>query len=174
MVLVAENTFARFHDMRVVRQCLRELRRGQLWREHMRVIVHTTKKGSEELPLSLTHARGAMLRGVLTGAGIGLAAGIAISLVEAAGHGFDAVFVAAFCLFGLVMGGFAGVLTGTMSPDPEVEKIEKSGDLVIAVESTEAADIDWAASIFKRWGSEPQFRTRGPRLEDHPARAQRA
>ena len=168
MALVNQNTFARFSDLKMVRECLRELRRGQLFRPRMKIVVSSTKKGHEELPLSFTHARGGLFRGIALGAGVGLAAGIVISVVEAAGRGVDPIFIAMFCLFGLMLGGFAGALTGAGNLDPKLEAIEKDGDVVVAVETTDARDIDWAAGVFTKWGSHPQYRGAAT-VSDHRA-----
>lgn len=170
MALVVQNTFGRFHDMKHVRDCLRELKRGQLWRPKMKVVVQSTRKGHEELPMSFTHARGALLQGIALGAAVGLGAGIVISFVEAGTRGIQPVFIVAFCLFGLIMGGFAGALVGPMNPDPVIEKIEKAGDVMVAVESTEISDIDWASEILARYGAEPQHTASSPitqRREQH-------
>lgn len=166
MPFVSHLTFARFHDANMARACLRDLRRGQLWRPQMRIVISSTRKGHEELPLSLTHARGALVRGILVGAAVGLGAGLMISILEGTRVGINPTFVAMFCVFGLLMGGFAGALVGPMSPDPKVGKIEKSGDLVVAAESTEQADVDWAAAVFTTWGSQPQFRTTSSPLSE--------
>jgi hypothetical protein len=155
MSLVHSKTLAGFDDMKMARQCLRELRRGQLWRPEMKITVQSNKKGHEELPLKFTHARGALLQGMLLGSIAGAIAGAVISLVDQS-HGFSPVFfVAAFAFMGLLMGGFAGAIVGPMNPNPSLGELERDGGVALLIESSDVKDTEWADRVFHKWGAKP-------------------
>jgi hypothetical protein len=145
-------TLARFEDGATARACLRELRRGQLWRTAMRVIVR-----SGDQTLAFDGQRSSRLRGILMGASVGIAAGLTISLVEAKARGIEPVFVVAFCVFGIVLGAFAGALVAPLEPDPSLDSLA-DGSAVVAVESPREADVDFAALVFRKFGAVPDKR----------------
>lgn len=151
--IALSTTLAGFDDMRTARACIRELRRGQLSRPTMKFTVQSRRKGHEELPLSFTHARGALFQGAAVGGVVGLLAGVFISVLEAQTRGIEPVFIVAFCIAGLIMGGFAGALVGPMNPDPSLDHLEREGELAILVESHDASDIEWAQRVLARWGA---------------------
>jgi hypothetical protein len=159
MTMVAHNTFGRFHDAKQVRACLRQLRRGQISRPHLHLFVQSVRKGHTELPMSLTHARGALFQGAAVGFLGGLIMGSMIVLLDRGAHQIPAGIALLFALFGTLMGGFAGAITGPSSPDRAIEKIEREGDITVAVESDNPSDIDWANVVLSRCGATPQQST---------------
>ena len=151
MSLVQSKTLAGFDDRKMARQCLRELRRGQLWRPEMKITVQSKRMGHEELPLKFTHARGALLQGMVMGSIGGALAGVVASLVD--NGGVSPGFVAAFFFMGLLMGGFAGAIVGPMNPNPSLGELERDGGVALLIESSDVKDIEWADRVFHKWGA---------------------
>jgi hypothetical protein len=140
--------------------CARELRRGQILRPGVKLVVSSTRRGHAELPLSLTHTWGGLLRGILLGGSIGLAGALLIELVEQATHvgALDWGPVVLFALLAALMGCIAGALVGSMNPIPKIEEMERDGDVFVAVSSDETKDLDWATHVLEKWGGRPELR----------------
>ncbi len=130
----------------------------------MKLVVSSMRRGHAELPLSLTHTWGGLLRGILLGGGVGVIAATLIGLLEesAGGDPVNWALVRLFALVGAVMGCLAGGLVGSMNPLPKIGRMEKEGDVVVAVESDNTGDLEWAARVLQKWGAEPQFRMSRP------------
>jgi hypothetical protein len=157
-------TYAQLAQGDKARGCARELRRGQLIRPHMKLVVSSTRRGHAELPLALTHTWGGLLRGILFGGGVGLIAAMLLGLLEesASGHPINWALVKLLALLGALMGCLAGGLAGSMNPLPKIDRMEKEGDVVVAVESDDTSDLEWAARVLQKWGADPHFRTSRP------------
>ena len=136
-------TLAQFEDVNAAKRCLETLRRRQFFRPEMTVDVQYAKKGHEELPMSFTHAKGGFLRGALMGGAVGFVAGLVIALLETQLRGIAPIFAGAFAVFGMLMGAFAGVLVGPMNPDPNLEKMENDGVVVLLVNRTGDSYASW-------------------------------
>ncbi len=145
-------TLAQFEDVNAAKRCLETLRRRQFFRPEMTVDVQYAKKGHEELPMSFTHAKGGFLRGALMGGAVGFVAGLVIALLETQLRGIAPIFAGAFAVFGMLMGAFAGVLVGPMNPDPNLEKMENDGVVVLLVKSPQQKDVAWASRQLTKSG----------------------
>ncbi len=167
IMAIHHNVFAPFHDMKRLRDCLRDLRRGQLWRPGMDIRVQSERKGHEELPLTFTHARAGLFQGMLIGGAVGFASGLVITLIESSSRGFQPIFAFLFCVLGTILGLFAAALVGPMNPDKKIGAMEKEGNAILAVESEDPSDVDWATQVMLRHGAVPQEKrvvpTTGPR-----------
>ncbi len=136
--------------------CARELRRGQILRPHMKMVVSSSRKGHAELPLALTHTWGGMLRGVLVGGATGAIAALLVGVLVAGGGPVQWTLVGLYAVLAAIMGCFAGGLVGSMNPVPKIDRMEKNGDVVVAVESTETRDLEWANRVLEKWGAHPE------------------
>lgn len=145
-------TLAQFEDVDAAKRCLQTLRRRQFFRPEVTVDVQYAKKGHQELPMSFTHAKGGVIRGALTGGAVGFVAGLVIALLESQLRGITPIFAGAFAIFGMLMGAFAGVLVGPMNPDPNLEKMEGDGVVVLLVRSPHQKDIAWASRQMSKLG----------------------
>jgi len=149
---IQKKTLAQFDDVTAAKRCLETLRRRQFFRSDVTVDVQYEKKGHEELPMSFTHAKGGLFKGALMGGAVGLVAGLVIALLETQLRGMTPIFAGAFSVFGMLMGAFAGVLVGPMNPDPNLEKMEKDGVVVLLVQSPHQKDITWANRQMLKFG----------------------
>jgi hypothetical protein len=153
-------TLAQFDDVTAAKRCLETLRRRQFFRPEVKVDVQYTKKGHEELPVSFTHAKGGFIRGALMGGVVGFIAGMVIALLESQLRGITPIFAGAFAVFGMMMGAFAGVLVGPMNPDPNLEKMEEDGAVVLLVQSPNQKDIAWASRQMGKFGGKLMMQDR--------------
>jgi hypothetical protein len=147
-----KKTLAQFDDVVAAKSCLESLRRRQFFRSGVKVDVQYEKKGHEELPMSFTHATGGFFKGALMGGAVGFGAGLVIALLETQLRGIAPIFAGAFAVFGMLMGAFAGILVGPMNPDPNLEKMEHDGVVVLLVQSPHQKDIEWANRQMAKFG----------------------
>lgn len=152
-------TYAQLAEGEKAVACARELHNGQLERPNMQVVVSSTRKGHAELPAPLTHTRGGMLRGILLGGGVGLAAALIVGLLQVArGAEPNWTLVGLYGLLAAVMGCFAGGLVGSMNPLPKIKEMQKEGDVFVAVKSSDTSDVEWASRVLEKWGAQPELR----------------
>ncbi|NUP10236.1 MAG: hypothetical protein HOW73_29655 [Polyangiaceae bacterium] len=163
-------TYAQFADRQQASGCAEVLRSEQSQRPKMRMVVSSTRKGHAELPLALTHTRGGMVRGALAGGGLCLGLALLGALLQSGkGHPVNWVVVALLGGLAALMGAFAGGLVGSMNPRPKIDAMEKEGDVVLAVYSSDRSDLAWAARLFQTWGAQPRYRLTPARaVEDWP------
>lgn len=154
MFTESNKTLVRFSNARDVRRALEAIRRRHLLRPRISVSVQTERIGHEELPIKFTHASGGFRQGAMFGAFAGLVAGIVVAMSDAATTGSGVSFAIGFSLAGMLMGGLAGVLVGSMNPIPEIEALEKSGGIVLILESRQPDDIRWVKALLQRCGGE--------------------
>jgi hypothetical protein len=139
-----------FESAEGARGAFAELRRGQLWRRNLTIHVRTPGKNHEELPLSLTDARGAILRGIFLGALVGFVGTAAMIAIGSRWLGFEPMFAWIGGIGGMVLGAFAGSLMGSGQPHPAVLAAESEGGVVLVVESVDDEDRTWAESVMRR------------------------
>jgi hypothetical protein len=159
--LVKRRIFARFDDAAVARRCLKELRGGVPARPGLEVWAHSGTETFAEMPVVVSHVREALVRGVLTGGFIGSTLGI---LLGALGHRFDGMrpaFVIAFGAMGFVLGALAAVLSGSMNPHPEIDRLASGGAVVIVVDSREPEERLWAEHVLLKWHAFVEHETSG-------------
>ena len=155
---------AHFDSSTDARSCLAELRRGQLFRPTLQIVVRPTNKKQSELPITFTDAKRAAWRGIAVGAVGGLIAAALVGIVGYRWWHLDLALLPYCAFLGIVLGGFGGAISGGGNPDPELERVMRDGGVNIAVEASNASELAWAVAALRKWhavvtSSEPMVST---------------
>ncbi|NUO51686.1 MAG: prepilin peptidase [Polyangiaceae bacterium] len=140
---------AQFAGHEPARRVLEALRRDPRY-EHLEVVVRVPNKPHQTIPVSLSHARAAMIRGVITGAVSGLIVGAVIGWAGYRMEGLGYGIIIAFAALGLVLGSLGAALTGPMNPHPAIERVEEQAGVTIVVNAHRLIDRPWVEEIMRQ------------------------
>lgn len=149
MATMRHTVFGHFENAEQARAAYAQLRRGQMWRTDMSIHVRTPGKNHEELPLSLTDARGAILRGIVLSGIVGF---VSLALLVAVGSrwlGFSPTYAFFGGFGGMLLGALAGLLQGSGQPHPDLLKMEEQGGVLLVVKTTDEDDLHWAEGVMR-------------------------
>jgi len=145
-------TFALFRKPREARDALRELDDTFARDERVRVSVGSSETPASDLEMYETHAGSALLRGALFGLVSGLVVGLLAFVVGLRWFHFDASTGLFTPVAGAILGGLAGVLFGSINPNPSLNalrRMAKTGGLIITVESEDERTTHKAEEILR-------------------------
>jgi hypothetical protein len=150
MASMHETVFGHFDHASDARAAYAQLRRGQAFRPKMNIYVRTPGKAQEELPIAMTDARGAMLRGIVLS---GVAGFVVLGLLVAFGAslvGFSPAYAWLGAMGGMFLGALAGMLQGSAEPHPHLQSLEAEGGVLLVVSAHEEDDRVWAQEVMRR------------------------
>lgn len=162
---------AQFAAHEPARRVLEELRSDPRY-EHLEVVVRVPNKPHSSLPVSLSHAREAILRGIVVGAVSGTIIGAVIGWAGYRMEGLGYGIIIAFAALGLVLGSLGAALTGPMNPHPVVERFEDQAGVTIVVNAHRLDDRPWVEEVMRANAGtieSPPSSARGARVAPHPA-----
>jgi hypothetical protein len=145
-----ETILGHFVRAEAARHAYAELRAGQGSRPDVQIVVRTPGKQHEDLPLSMTDARGAIARGVFLGALLGFVTCAVVVAIGSRMLGFDTSAAWLGAIGGTILGAFAGALVGAGNPHPVILAAEREGGVTLAVEAPQRSDRDWASRVMRR------------------------
>jgi hypothetical protein len=161
---------AHFAGHEPARRVLEALRRDPRY-ERLEVVVRVPNKPHQTMPISLSHAREAIVRGIVIGAVSGLAVGAAVGWAGYRFEGLGIGIIVAFAALGLVLGSLGAALIGPINPKPEVERIEELAGVTIVVNAHRVDDRPWVEQVMRENAGtiESPQRARPPQVAPHPA-----
>ncbi len=167
MATMRHTVFGHFDSAEAARTAYAQLRRGQMWRTDMSIHVRTPGKNHEELPLSLTDARGAIFRGIVLSGIVGF---VSVALLVALGSrwlGFSPVYAWLGAFGGMLLGALSGLLQGSGQPHPHLLAMEEEGGVSLVVKTADEDDRIWAEGVMRRLSA----RVEAPLPEARPSYA---
>lgn len=150
MTTFGHRVFGHFDDAQSARAAYAALRRGMTARPEVRIHVRTPGKDHEELPIGLTDARRATVRGVLLSGVIGAITLTILVTLGARWVGFSPTYAVLGAIGGMVTGALAGFLQGSGQPHPHILSMEQEGGVLLVVSARDEEDRIWAEEILRR------------------------
>ncbi len=139
---------AQFSSHETARRVLEALRRDPRY-EHLEVVVRVPNKPHQTIPLSVSHAREAIVRGIVIGAVSGLAVGAAVGWAGYRFEGLGVGIIIAFAALGIVLGSLGAALIGPINPHPKLERLEEQAGVTIVVNAHRLEDRPWVEEIMR-------------------------
>lgn len=121
--------------------------------EELEIVVRVPDKPHQTVPIPLSHARGALAKGVLVGGLTGLAMG---ALIGWLGYTFESLrpgIMLAFAAIGLALGLLGAALIGPTNPHPVLSKLEQQG-VTIVVDARDPNLRAWAERVLRDHGAD--------------------
>ncbi len=133
------------------------------------MVVRVPNKPHQTIPLSVSHAREALLKGVLIGGSSGLLVGAIVGWAGYRFEGLDAGIVVAFAALGLVLGSLGAALIGPINPHPAFERVEERAGVTLVIHSPHKSDRGWIEELMREHQGEIE-----PCVTQEPQAAPRA
>jgi hypothetical protein len=135
----------------------------------LEVVVRVKDKPHQTVPISLSHTRAALVKGVGIGGTTGLLMGAVVGWAGYRFEGLEPSIILAFGALGLGLGSLGAALIGPMNPHPLIEKLEKGRGATLVVDADTPQDRAWAEQVMRDYGADIEHKA--PRLKAALARS---
>lgn len=120
----------------------------------LEIVVRVPNKPHQTMPISLSHARSALGKGVVIGATSGLFVGLVVGWAGYRFEGLGPSIILAFAVLGLALGSLGAALIGPINPHPVIERLEHEGGVTLVVDARDPHDRAWVEATMRDYGAE--------------------
>jgi hypothetical protein len=142
-----------FDGRDAARRCLETLHRDPRG-ARIEIVVRVANKPHQTIPISLSHARSALGKGVLIGGMTGLFMGLVIGWAGYQFEGMRPGIIVAFATLGLALGSLGAALIGPINPHPLIERLEHEGGVTLVADARDPHDRAWVEAVMRDHGAE--------------------
>ena len=134
----------------------------------LEVVVRVQDKPHQTVPISLSHSRVALAKGLGIGGATGLLMGGVVGWAGYRFEGLEPSIIVAFGALGLGLGALGAALIGPINPHPLIERLEKGHGATLVVDADTPQDRAWAEQVLLDHGAD--IERKAPRLKEALAR----